>query len=160
MVPLPLSAFVQMNKNTHTQEKQACVELHSQLLPGKGNQSTRKLLKDSALQAHMGARTLLWTTAWHHGIMGLCGLHALTAHFIFHQDVIAHPALPSENTTVPQVTQNLNLNTIRTVFDSALLLLLPRAWSRRPSCQSCVNVSCKAAELGPYGNTETADKWQ
>lgn len=60
------AAFGQMNKKKkkpHTQEEQARVELRSQLLPGKGDQSTRKLLKDSALQAHMGARTLLWTTA-------------------------------------------------------------------------------------------------
>lgn len=49
-------------------------------------------------------------------------------------------------------------NTIRTVFDSALLLLLPSGRGRRPSCQSCVNVSWAAAKLGPYSNPETADK--
>lgn len=49
-------------------------------------------------------------------------------------------------------------STIRTVFDSALLLLSPRGRGRCPSRQSCVNVRWAAAESGPYSNTETADK--
>lgn len=68
----------------------------------------QEVIKGQRTAGTHGSVDITVDTAWHHGIMGLCGLHGLTAHFIFHQDVITLPTLPSENRTVPQVTWNLN----------------------------------------------------